>query len=507
MVHGISDEELRKYYSNLLYQATFGPRGDDLEWLESNGAEVWLEKQFNIRPSYHLPKLQEFSELAGEPFIENLRIGAWWQRAIQAEDQLRQRMAYALSQIFVISKHGVGNKTGELAKYYDILVKHAFGNFRDLLEEVTLNPLMGKYLSLEGSKKENRDKNTFPDENYAREVMQLFTIGLWQLKDNGEPKLSAEGYTISAYTQTDVEELARALTGWKKTDYYVPMYVKPDVHDDEEKRILGEVFPASQGAEADMKQALTLLFEHENTPPFIAALLIKRLVTSNPRRQYVERVARVFKDNGEGVRGDLKATLVAIFTDADVVGQRGHSAGLGRRATFGLVKEPVIAIANQARALDMVPVGNCWWDYPKAAINLGQAPLQAPSVFNFYSPDYSPQGEFSNTGLMSPETYLLTPDVMRRIHNALWMNVLADNNTNDKQWVWDSSEFEALEGDPDAFVALMDTRIFSGYMSDELGAYIKDMLVNQIPEGRVRSRTLNPLYVAFTSPEFFCQEA
>ncbi len=502
-----TSDELKKQNVKLLYRASFGPLPGEIDTLNQIGMNAWFETQFSSQPSYHLPKAQQSSDITGEVINDDMRVGVWWQRAIQANDQLRQRMAYALSQIFVVSSHGVGRKYPELTNYYDILVKHAFGNFRDLLEEVTLSPIMGKYLSLEGSKKANPEKNTFPDENYAREVMQLFTLGLWKLKRNGSPRVNPQGKKIPVYSQFDVEELARVLTGWRRSDYFAPMHSDSSRHDSDEKYVLGETFPPGQSAEEDLKQALDLLFEQDNTPPFIANLLIKRFVTSNPRKQYVRRVAEVFINNGQGVRGDLKATIYAVLTDSDALNGYAHPAGLGRTVTFGLVKEPILAIANQARAFNMKPVGKVWLDFPRAAWYLGQSPLNAPSVFNFYPSDFSPQGEFADIGLTAPEFYLLTTDTMRTIHNRLWGNVVASSNTKDRHWTWDISEFVALHLIPTEYVALVNERLFGGLMSEQLAGYLYDMLENQIPAEQGYQRVRNPLYVAVTSPEFFCQEA
>ncbi|MGF1869905.1 DUF1800 domain-containing protein [Photobacterium indicum] len=499
----------RQQCAKFLYRGSFGPQQGEIDQLQQNGFDAWLNQQFSSSPSYHLPKAQAFALLTNDDVNDNMRLGAWWQCALEANDQLRQRMAYALSQIFVVSKHGIGNRHAGLANYYDILVEHAFGNFRDILEKVTLSPMMGRYLTLEGSQKANPDKNTFPDENYAREVMQLFSLGLWKLRGNGKPKLDTKGNKIPTYTQHDVEELSRVFTGWRRTNDLDPMYADNNRHDTDEKIVLKTRFAAGQSAEQDLQQALDVLFNHANTPMFIANLLIKRFVTSNPRNGYISRVAKAFKDNGEGIRGDLQATLKAVLTDADVFKGRSNATGNGRKASkqhFGLLKEPIITVANQARALNMTSVGERWWNFQGTENNLGQAPLTASSVFNFYTSDFAPQGEIADLDLTAPEFNILTTDIMRRIHNRFWSNILAYKNTKDKHWVWNRSEYEQLEASPTDYVALINERFFGGLMSDELTAYLTDMLINKISPTQIDNRIQSTLYVAVTSPEFFCQE-
>ncbi len=328
----------------LLYRATFGPQVNDLNVLFYQDISQWFEAQYNAPASYHLPQLRRAVQLSNKEANTNLRLGVWWQYALTAEDQLRQRMAYALSQILVVSSVGIGNRHEELAAYYDLLVKHSFGNFRDLLKAVTINAAMGRYLTLRRSTKANPKNNTFPDENYARELMQLFTIGLWQLDDNGQPLVDHNGNNIPSYNQIDVQELARALTGWQSGHNEHPMTPRERNHDIDAKVILGHHFAAGQNTEQDLDQALDVLFNHQNTPFFIANLLIKRLVTSNPSQQYLYRVAQAFIDNGNGVRGDFKAVLWAILTDNAVL--KGQE---NRYSHHGLLKEPILMAANQAR--------------------------------------------------------------------------------------------------------------------------------------------------------------
>ncbi|PSW62762.1 DUF1800 domain-containing protein [Photobacterium kishitanii] len=484
----------------LLYRATFGPQDSDLNVLFDQDISQWFETQYNAPASYHLPQLRHAVQLSNKEANTNLRLGVWWQYALTAEDQLRQRMAYALSQILVVSSVGIGNRHEELAAYYDLLVKHSFGNFRDLLKAVTINAAMGRYLTLRRSTKANPKNNTFPDENYARELMQLFTIGLWQLDDNGQPLVDHNGNNIPSYNQIDVQELARALTGWQSGHNEQPMTPRERNHDIDAKVILGHHFAAGQNTEQDLDQTLDVLFNHQNTPFFIANLLIKRLVTSNPSQQYLYRVAQAFIDNGNGVRGDFKAVLWAILTDNAVL--KGQAS---RYSHHGLLKEPILMAANQARALGVTSLGD-YWDVKNNVRYFGQGPLQAETVFNFYLPDFAPQGEIAANDLTAPEFSLLTSHQMLSIHNRICAVINGYKATKPQQWYYDINPFMAVQHDPIAFIELINNRLFAGLISDSLRTQLMDLLTNQIPvKARIR-RIETALYTAFTSPEFFCQE-
>jgi uncharacterized protein (DUF1800 family) len=263
-----------------------------------------------------------------EDFRYISRIDAWWKAVMQSDDQLRQRVAFALSEILVVSdlNNDLRSQPEGMVTYYDLLLTHAFGNFRDLLEAVTLSPIMGTYLSHLGNEKADDALNIRPDENYAREVMQLFTIGLDELNQDGTAKLDANGNTIATYGQAEIEGFARVFTGWtfagsetfkrKSRDYVAPMQAFEEYHSQRQKTLLnGDIIPQGYSAQESLQLALDNLFNHQNVAPFISKQLIQRLITSNPTPQYVERIASVFNDNGEGVRGDLAAVVKAIYLD------------------------------------------------------------------------------------------------------------------------------------------------------------------------------------------------
>ncbi|MGY0219950.1 DUF1800 domain-containing protein [Endozoicomonadaceae bacterium StTr2] len=500
----------RNQAARFLYQATFGPRPGDVDQLMTLGAEQWLEQQFAAKPQLHLPLGKKFAAASGQKFNRAVRMSAWWQRTIESDDQLRQRMAFALSQVFVAAEPD-GGSTEDLAGYYDLLMEHAFGNYRDLLRSITLSPVMAKYLTLNKSSVANPRKNTYPDENYAREVMQLFSIGVWKLEKNGNPVLGADGNKVPAYTQKDVEELARALTGWRKGTSG-KMYNKSRRHDNGEKVVLDSVFAAGQGAEQDLEQAVDLLFNHRNTPVFISTLLIKRLTLSNPRKQYVRRVAQAFENNGKGVRGDFKAVLKAILLDKDVLAgkaESGSSSAGSAADHFGKLKEPIIAIVNLARALEVKSNDKKrWWDHLPGGLSnsFGQAPLWSPSVFNFYQPDYAPKGEISESGLTSPEFHILTMGVMRSINDSMWKVIERHTTHGRNGWHWDRAPFEAKVDDPDQYVELLNERFFGGLMSPKLARYLQQMLEEHKQNGYSADRKIrDTLFAVQCSPEFRCQ--
>ena len=505
----------RSQCAKFLYRGSFGPKKNQIDHLQKEGFNAWFDNQFSATPTYHRPKLNAlFANSTYNQIQDDMRQGVWWQCVITGEDQLRQRMAYALSELFVVSSNGVGSLNEGLANYYDMLVTHAFGNFRDLFKAVTISPMMGQYLTLSGSKKHNPQTNTFPDENFPRECMQLFTIGLWQLNKYGEPILDQNGNKTPTYNQDDVEDMSRLLCGWYinaphwQHDWINPMMADNSQHDMEAKTVMGTHFPAGQDANQDLDAVVDMLFNHNNTPAFIAIHLIKRFVTSNPSRNHIRRVAEVFEDNGDGVRGDLQATIKAVLIDPDVFTGVSHGAGQGIQGEhqhFGLLKEPLIVVANQLRALNIQAVDDQWWDTQWAEVTYGQAALSAETVFNFYKPNDAPQGEIANLGLAAPEFTIITADIMRKTHNRMWYNILKWNKTDAKEWHWDRSDFHDLSMDTTEYVALINERFFGGLMSKSLQNYMDKTLSRHTEPYQLNIRFINAIYIATTAPEFFCE--
>ncbi len=428
--------------ARFLTQATFGARNDDIYTLINKGYSAWLNEQMTLPASLHFVEASaDFANnnaggAGGNTTTGalNTRIGAvhrqhaWWKLAVNAPDQLRQRVAYALSQILVTSDQNStisGWQDGH-TNYYDLLVRGAFGNFRTLLENVTLSPNMGIYLSSLRNRKATFDAKgvqlTQADENYAREVMQLFTIGLNELQPDGTLKLDVNGQPIPTYTQDTIVQMAKVFTGWGyyqstnptftgggglSENYLNPMVLYPAFHDDTVKTIVtGKVLPATQGGAKDLQDTLDTLFNHPNTAPFISRQLIQRLVTSNPSPGYIYRVASVFANNGAGVRGDLGAVVRAILTDYEA-----RSSTLLNTVGHGKAKEPLLRATALLRAYGgattTTPGGRytagSGFSLSNPESSLAQAAGRANTVFNFYEPDYIYPGVIASAGLYAPE--------------------------------------------------------------------------------------------------------
>ncbi len=412
--------------ARFLTQSTFGPTVEDIDALAaSRDASAWLDQQRAAPMSLELPYLQSQNKSS---ISQPDRLEAWWRFAVTGQDQLRQRMAFALSEIMVVSEvSSLATHQDGLAYYNDLLTRNAFGNFRDLLQDVTLSPEMGHYLSMWHNQKPNPDSGIRSDENYAREVMQLFTIGLVQLNLDGSPKLDGNGNTIPTFTQSDVANLARVFTGWSwgngtsdadfdkaDGDWTVQMQAY-EVHHDENAKVIIDNTPVPAGMQAapELKLALDKLFNHPNVGPFIGKQLIQRLTKSNPSPAYVARVAHAFNDNGQGQRGDLYAVVRAILLDPEA--RAAPTPGGGK------IREPLLRPSHLWRVFH-AKADNGRYDYLQAQGNLAQSPLGAPSVFNFFRPTYRPLGVVAEAGLVAPEfgisdesTIIVASDELRRV--------------------------------------------------------------------------------------------
>ncbi len=446
--------------ARFLTQATFGPMRAEIDALTGKhqiDLANWITAQMAQPPSGHLAAtdtdFQAFAVGDNPQYSQQNRQAAWWKIAVSGPDQLRQRVAFALSQILVVSdvNSTVSGTPRGAANYYDILVNDAFGNFRTLLEDVTLNPVMGIYLSTLRNAKGTFDVAgnvvTSADENYAREVMQLFTIGLNQLQPDGTLKLDPTGLPIPTYNQTTITQVSKVFTGWaflsadatstnnfrsSASDYLHPMMLYPGQHDTTAKTIVGGVVvPANQGGVADLKLTLDTLFNHSNTAPFISRLLIQRLVTSNPSPGYVYRVAQVFANNGSGVRGDLGAVVRAILLDYEA-----RSAAVAATASFGKLKEPVLRATALLRGFGGGANNGRFaiFSNDNATTNtLVEYPLHAPTVFNFYLPNFIEPGAIAAAGLYAPEFQILTDTSGIAIPNQLWNFIYASRSATNAQ--------------------------------------------------------------------------
>lgn len=499
--------------ARLLTQATFGPTAAQIKRVvELGGPERWIDEQFRQAPSWHLPIVK-----ARFPEGYDAQIGryfAFWKHAISAEDQLRQRVAFALSEIMVISERSgaLFSHGNSLAAYYDILVKHAFGNFRDLMQDVTLSPAMGVYLSMLGNAKPNPRTGQRSDENFAREFMQLFTIGLVKLNRNGLPK---EG-NQPTYTQSDVENLARIFTGWTwdTPDWNANAFIgwQPDLrtlerpmkafeehHDNDAKVLLGNRFPAGQSAQQDLSQAMDLLFRHPNVGPFISRQLIQRLVTSNPKPAYVSRVAAVFNNNGEGVRGDLGAVVRAILLD-----RQARDSSIASQSDYGKLREPVLRLSHLWRAFKMRDPINMRYNDRQLSQH---APLTARSVFNFFSPSFSPPGVIRQSGLVAPEFQINSETRINYLNSALMVMIQGDRFYNLFPARLNLDVERSLLDSPDRLINRLDLLLFAGSMSDNTRDILSRYIETNIDSERVeRERLLRDVIsLAFLSADYTVQ--
>jgi uncharacterized protein (DUF1800 family) len=402
---------------------------------QKGSATAWIDEQLAMPPSTSTGHIAWFRSQGWDgttsftPGANGLDASVW-RSFISNPDQLRQRMVFALSQILVVSSEGLdGERIGWMLAYYaDVLNEHAFGNFRDLLEAVTLSPAMGQFLSMRGSQKADGSGRQ-PDENYAREIMQLFTIGLVKLLDNGTPVLD-EGAEVDSYTEADVAGLARVFTGWDYTKadtrrvgrFVNPMVNDAALHESGAKTFLGTTVPANTSAINSLRLALDVLFNHRNVPPFIGKQLIQRLVTSNPSKSYVAHVSRAFKDNGKGVRGDLSAVLRAILSHPEARNMRTSNPD----ADVGKLREPVLRFAAWARACNASSPKGGWGlrDLSDPGRRLGQAPFHASSVFNFYRPGYVPPNTaIAALAKVAPEFQITTETSVAGYLNYMQMAV------------------------------------------------------------------------------------
>jgi uncharacterized protein (DUF1800 family) len=503
----------------LLNQASFGATEAAAQQVMSIGTEAWIDAQLRQPPSLQLPHLLALPRPALLFELQPDRVDIWFRNVLHGNDQLRQRVAFALSEIFVVSQKGaLIDFTYSLADFYDVLARNAFGNYRDLLEAVTLHPAMGVYLSMLGNEKPDPANNIRPDENYARELMQLFSIGLVQLNPDGTPQLDAQNQPIPTYDQATIEGFAHIFTGWTYANVadfhqqwppdpsqYSPMQLWPNMHDSGSKTLLnGYQVPAGQSGTQDLEDALDNIFNHPNVGPFVSLRLIQRLVTSNPSPDYVARVASVFDNNGAGVRGDLGAVVKAILMDRE-------ARPATRLDTDGKTKEPLLRLTQLWRAYDAksdggrYPIDYIW-------VFFGQGPLQSPSVFNFFTPAFAPPGEIRERGLVAPELQIATEYLNAFSSNFMfwqtfywaWNADRSDPNITPDTILIDYSAETAAAGNVEALIGMVADRLLGGDISDTLHDSISTV-VNQIPDTDPQLRAAETIYLVATSPEYVYQ--
>ena len=563
--------------ARFLAQSTFGPTAADIAHLRaltrsSGGAgyQAWLNEQFAAKPTLMLDYYNWVAGKLGEPTGDKTILEGWLRGALGGNDaidntqtnsdQLRQRVAFALSEIFVISIQNttIDQSPRAQAYFYNVLQKDAFGNYRQLLEDVTLSPAMGIYLSMVANDRPDLSQNRHPDENYAREINQLFSIGLVMLNTDGTPVLSG-GQPVPTYNQAVVTNFAHVFTGWdfaacastywgcyqQDSDLDRPLVAQAAHHDDGthpddlvNKQLLSYTGAqnggllvggnsASNTPSADLKFALDNVFNHPNVGPFISKQLIQRLVTSNPSPAYVQRVATVFNNDGTNVRGNLQAVVQAILLDPEA-----RSGQFQKPTTFGKLREPDLRMTHLWRALSAREIcadpaflngdylnpyrysghftGAVLADF-RYAIGVGQSVMNAPTVFNFFRPDFMPPGEMTSLNLHGPEFQINTDALISNTVEALFdksLNFDQSDSCSNGDYGGDGNL--AIARGPDSTLstpALLDkynTIFLSGQMSPFLRQTLLDYMgsIGGTPDQRVST----VLMLLLTSPEYVIQK-
>jgi uncharacterized protein (DUF1800 family) len=539
--------------ARFLDEATFGATDSDIHDVSMNGYGPWLNEQFNMPLSPQEPAVEQALIVNNPPcasnnvtcnaalFVQNnqdegLVQDAFWQHALTGNDQLRQRVIYALTQMMVISSNNttsIENMPRGESNYLDVLGADAFGNFRQLLEDVTLNPMMGQFLSMLGNDKGNA--TTDPDENYAREVMQLFTIGLWQLNDDGSQKLDGSGNPIPTYSNTDVEGLAAVFTGfswnvpgdstdsaWSNCCIYVgpghgedllPMQTFPSHHSTVEKQFLGTDIPAgSSDPSADLKIALDAIFNHPNVPAFFSKQMIQHMVTSNPSPAYINRVAQIFKDDGTGVRGNMKAVITAILTDPEA---RDTATDVAN-PEFGKVREALVRYTEWARAFTAQSRTGSFniGSTEDPIYGLGEMTLRSPSVFNWFAPGYVPPNtSIAAAGLGAPEMQMTNVSSVVGYINYMQDAIGGTATAGPDVFSYYATEM-GLAATPDKLMDRINLMLMAGQMSSTLYNQILTTVASiPIPssgQNAINAALLNrvqtAIYLTMASPDYCAQQ-
>lgn len=535
--------------SSFLSQATFGPTGSDIQNLTGSSASQWLVAEFNKPATMPLDTVLSYVNNpayqadGGLTFEAKFAPGhAFWINSIEADDQLRQRTAFALSQIFVISNGDIlFDYPTVVGHFQNVLVENSFGNFRDLLEDVTYSPAMGVYLTYWQNQAEDPSTGRMPDENYAREVMQLFTIGLDELNTDGTPQTGGDGEPIPTYDNDDVTGLAKVFTGLSFDDdrffrwignvqpeaLYSPMIAFPEFHSTSEKVFLDTSIPAGSSAEASIDHALDTLFNHPNVGPFIGRQLIQRMTASSPSPAYVGRVAEAFNSGsytlpddtvvGSGVRGDMRATIAAVLMDDEARSEPGSATD-----TSGKVREPILRFIHWARAFDVGTITPehtypLWDTAPPGA--LSQHPFRPPSVFNFYRPGYIAPGTQSGAaGLTVPELQITNASSVVGYSNFMSYFIYgfaaaSDEPPKSTSFIPNYSPELQLAADPQALVDQLDLILTAGSLStstrDDIISVIESFPLENENDPNYDGpalRVTTAILMVMTAPDYIVQQ-
>lgn len=516
--------------ARFLMQATFGPVPEDIAEVRELGFEGWIDAQLALPPTFHTPYILEVKRDATGPQIDptynfsdqdqflfgNNSTTPFARAAIAGPDQLRQRVAFALSQILVVSRRDANleEKPEGMTNYYDMLLRHALGNYGDLLQDVARHPAMGAYLSHAGNQKADPSIPRYPDENFARELMQLFTIGLWELNPDGSRKLDGLGEPIPTYDNGDITEMARVFTGlyydspygwggggWADEHFTKPMVMHADRHDFDAKALPdGFVVPPREPSESnglqDIRDAVDALFRHPNTPPFVCRQLIQFLVTDNPTPAYIQRVQNVFVNDGSGERGNLGAVVKAILLDPEARAQP-------LSPSFGKVREPVIKTMHLGRLFKLAESHPdfVWWNWTDTYYGFSkQEPMNSPSVFNFYTPVYQAPGEIRNGGMVSPGFQIVDTFSSISFPNLMWEYLHRGFRSSYEWWYpLDYRDTSLLAGNPDALVDHVNLLVCAGNMTARTRGILLDAVSD--PALAPKERVALAVWTAMTCPE------
>ncbi len=530
MARAATDAEAARF----ALQAQFSVSAADITTLRNDGYLAWLNTNYSAalgQTGVAWLDSRGHNSITAEQRYFWPQFGDWmiWNQLLTGPDQMRKRAALALSEFFVVSLSPIDGfyPPYVIGAYWDLLCANAFGNFRELLERITLNAAMGFFLNTKGNLREDPATGRQPDENYAREVMQLFTIGLYELNPDGTHRLDANNQPIETYGQSDITNLARVFTGYDWDylsnggtftnvawhDYDVPntrfatnpMAFRAQNHSTLAVSFLGTNIPANTPGPEALRIALDALFNHANTGPFFARQMIQRLVTSNPSPAYVGRVAAAFANNGAGVRGDLKAVWTAILMD-----EEARAAPAASNTFSGKLREPVVRLVQWWRSVGVTSTNNTYEIYDLSASDnaLGQSPLRSPSVFNFFRPGYVPPNTaIATAGKQAPEFQLLNETT-----TAGYINFMQNATRNG---LWDVrpaySELLPIAHDVQAVMNWFNLRLTANLMSTDSLTVIRNVLNGfNITAGSAESAKLNMLatgaFLFLISPEYLVQK-
>ncbi len=544
-----------EYYeaARLLEHASIGYHMSHIEDVVSLGIEGWIDDQIASDPEYILPEFRVIEQIIADsiyaetgdssqiPRRQNWATFnyAWWQVNMTNDDLLRHKVATALSEFLVISRRSqLGDFGDGLSAYYDILLEHAFGNYEDLLYAISTNPCMAFYLTSINNPRTDSSRNIRPDENYAREFMQLFSIGLYELEQDGSRSV-VNGQEVPTYDQDDVREMSKIFTGlsygdvipnmyhpeaywgmgiWN-ADVTVPckmydeddpetMYIDEEQHEHGIKVILkNDTVPAGQTGLEDIADAIEIIFNHPNVGPFVSHKLIQRMIKSNPSPAYISRIAAVFNDNGSGQRGDMAAVIKAILMDPEARECSYMSDDHNSR-----LKEPFLRYTHFARAVQKeAPNGFLWninWNFTN---EVKQSILASPSVFNFFLPDDTPNGPISGAGLVAPEFKLHDSRTSVGFINEVnswtnWRYLMTHWEFSSETDVrWDIDELIPMIEDPEAYINWIDMRMMHGNMTDHTRSVLRMVMdgLNPYTANEYREwRVTMAMYMALISPDY-----